>query len=75
MCRMLEQVDVIDGVYVYANRDPALTTDFDRIPAWAMGGMACPIARPSTQLNQLTLDRGADFRRGLVGLLVTTSAS
>ena len=51
----LELVDRVDGVYVYANRDPALTTDFSEFPAWASGWQDLPDAATIATLNQLTV--------------------
>ena len=51
----LELVDQVGGVYVYANRDPALTTAFDALPAWASGWQDLPAAATVAALNQLTL--------------------
>ncbi len=51
----LELVDQVGGVYVYANRDPALTTDFGEVPAWASGWQDLPAAATVAALNQLTL--------------------
>lgn len=50
----LEQVDVVDGVYIYSNRDPALTTDFPTTPAWAAGWDGLPDRQMVEALNQLT---------------------
>lgn len=50
---MLEQVDVVDGVYVYANRDPALTTDFG-VPAWVAGWAELPNPQTVDSLNRAT---------------------
>ncbi len=51
----LELVDQAGGVYVYANHDPALTTAFDVLPAWASGWQDLPAAATVAALNQLTL--------------------
>ncbi len=65
----LEQVDVIDGVYVYANRDPSLTTDFPTTPAWAEGASDLPDAPTVADLNQLTLTAAAISGVVFVGVL------
>ncbi len=49
----LEQVDVIGGVYVYANHDPTLTTDFGN-PAWPKDAPDLPDPATVQRLNQLT---------------------
>lgn len=50
---LLEQVDVVDGVYIYANRDPALTTDFG-VPAWVAGWAELPNPQTVDSLNRAT---------------------
>jgi hypothetical protein len=42
-------------VYIYANRDPALTTDFPTTPAWATDWSGLPDPAMVDRLNQLTL--------------------
>ncbi len=51
----LELVDQVGGVLIYANRDPALTTDFSQFPAWASGWQDLPDAATVAALNQQTL--------------------
>ncbi len=51
----LELVDQVGGISIYANRDPALTTDFGGFPAWASGWQDLPTAATVAALNQLTL--------------------
>ncbi len=48
----LEPLDVIGGIYLYANRDPALQTHFDGVPAWASGDLPDP--QTVAELNRLT---------------------
>ncbi|MEP7292342.1 MAG: hypothetical protein ABI835_11190, partial [Chloroflexota bacterium] len=71
---MLEQVDVIDGVDVYANRDPALTTDFPDTPEWVEGWANLPDHQMVEMLNQSTsiaaLVSGVTFIGLIMSLIV-----
>ena len=61
----LEQVDVVDGVYVYANRDPALTTDFTT--TLGVGGGLERLARRTDRRRPEPIDpdSSVDLRRGI----------
>ncbi|HVU10712.1 MAG TPA: hypothetical protein VHD90_05510, partial [Phototrophicaceae bacterium] len=50
----LTEVDQVDGTYIYANHDPALTTNFGSTPAWPSGWPGLPDAATVAQLNQTT---------------------
>lgn len=65
---MLEQVDKIDGVYVYTNRDPALATDFTT-PAWVAGWDGLPDPQTVADLNQVTQTAALISGAALVAIL------
>ncbi len=66
----LERVDQVGDTYVYANRDPALTTDFAASPAWVAGWQALPDAATITALDNLTLTAALVSAATLLSLLI-----
>lgn len=66
---LLEPVAVIDGVYVYANRDPALTTDLGALPAWPDGWPGLPDRATVAALNRLTATAAIVSGAAFVALL------
>ncbi len=67
----LTQVDQADGVYIYANHDPALTTSFGSTPAWPSGWSGLPDAAAVARLNQMTQTAALISGAVLIALLGT----